>query len=54
VLRVRAEGIGNREIGERLFVSEATVKTHVQRILRKLDASSRTHAVARARELMLI
>jgi LuxR family maltose regulon positive regulatory protein len=54
VLRVMADGLGNREIGERLFVSEATVKTHVQRILRKLDAASRTQAVARARELMLI
>jgi ATP/maltotriose-dependent transcriptional regulator MalT len=54
VLRVMAEGLGNREIGERLFVSEATVKTHVQRILRKLDAASRTQAVTRARELMLI
>ncbi len=49
-----AESLGNREIGERLFVSEATVKTHVQRILRKLDAASRTQAVAKARELMLI
>jgi DNA-binding CsgD family transcriptional regulator len=54
VLRVLAEGLGNREIGERLFVSEATVKTHVQRILRKLDAGSRAQAVTRARELMLI
>ena len=54
VLRVLADGLSNREIGERLFVSEATVKTHVQRILRKLDASSRTHAVARARESMLL
>ena len=54
VLRVMAEGLGNREIGARLYVSEATVKTHVQRILRKLDAASRTQAVARARELMLI
>jgi ATP/maltotriose-dependent transcriptional regulator MalT len=54
VLRVMAEGLGNREIGARLFVSEATVKTHVQRILRKLDAGTRTQAVAKARELMLI
>ena len=54
VLRVMAEGLGNREIGERLFVSEATVKTHVQRILRKLDSTSRTRAVARARELMIL
>jgi DNA-binding NarL/FixJ family response regulator len=46
--------LGNRDIAERLFVSEATVKTHVQRILRKLDADSRTHAVSRAHELMLL
>jgi len=49
-----AEGLGNRDIAERLFVSEATVKTHVQRIMRTLDANSRTHAVARGRELMLL
>ena len=54
MLRILAEGLGNREIAERIFVSEATVKTHVQRILRKLDAGSRTQAVARARELMLL
>jgi DNA-binding NarL/FixJ family response regulator len=54
VLRVMAEGLGNREIAARLFVSEATVKTHVQHIMRKLDATSRTHAVVRARELMLL
>jgi LuxR family maltose regulon positive regulatory protein len=54
VLRVMAEGLGNRDIASRLFVSEATVKTHVQRILRKLDSTSRTQAVARGRELMLI
>ncbi|MEI9811485.1 MAG: LuxR C-terminal-related transcriptional regulator [Acidobacteriota bacterium] len=54
VLRVLSDGLGNREIAEKLFVSEATVKTHVQRIMRKLDATSRTQAVARARELMLL
>jgi DNA-binding NarL/FixJ family response regulator len=54
VLRVMAEGLGNRDIAERLFVSEATVKTHVQRIMRKLDANSRTHAVTRGRDLMLL
>jgi DNA-binding NarL/FixJ family response regulator len=48
------EGLGNKEIAARLFVSEATVKTHVQRILRKLDVATRTQAVTRARELMLI
>lgn len=54
VLRAMAEGISNRAIGERLFVSESTVKTHVQRIFRKLDSVSRTQAVTRARGLMLI
>jgi LuxR family maltose regulon positive regulatory protein len=54
VLRVLAQGLANRDIAQRLFVSEATVKTHVQRILRKLDADSRTHAVSRAHELMLL
>lgn len=54
VLHIMAEGLGNREIAGRLFVSEATVKTHVQRILRKLDAGSRTQAVARAREHLLL
>jgi ATP/maltotriose-dependent transcriptional regulator MalT len=54
VLLVMAEGLANREIAQRLFVSEATVKTHVQRIMRKLDGKTRTQAVARARELMLL
>lgn len=54
VLLVMAEGLGNRDIAQRLFVSEATVKTHVQRIMRKLDGKTRTQAVARARELMLL
>ena len=54
VLRVMAEGLGNREIAGRLFVSEATVKTHIQHIMRKLNAGSRTQAVARGRELMLL
>lgn len=54
VLRILAQGMGNKEIAERLYVSEATVKSHVQRILRKLNAESRTQAVARAREAMLL
>ena len=54
VLRVMAEGLSNREIAARLFISEATVKTHVQRVMRKLDAGSRTQAVARALELLLL
>lgn len=54
VLLVMAEGLANRAIAQRLFVSESTVKTHVQRIMRKLDSKTRTQAVARARELMLL
>ena len=37
VLRLLVAGCSNREIGERLFVSEATVKTHVMAVLRKLE-----------------
>jgi DNA-binding NarL/FixJ family response regulator len=54
VLRVMSEGLANRDIALHLFVSEATVKTHVQRIMRKLDGKTRTQAIARARELMLL
>jgi DNA-binding CsgD family transcriptional regulator len=36
----------NREIGERLFLSEETVKSHVRHLLAKLHARSRAHAVA--------
>lgn len=54
VLRLVAEGNSNREIAGALFISEVTVKSHLTRILRKLGARSRTHAVARARELRLI
>jgi LuxR family transcriptional regulator, maltose regulon positive regulatory protein len=54
VLAQVAAGASNREIARALFIGEATVKSHLTRILRKLDASSRTHAVARARELRLL
>jgi LuxR family transcriptional regulator, maltose regulon positive regulatory protein len=54
VLTHVARGRSNREIAEDLFISEVTVKSHLSRILRKLDATSRTHAVARARELHLL
>jgi LuxR family maltose regulon positive regulatory protein len=43
-----------REIGNALYVSHNTVKTHAQRIYRKLGADTRAEAVARARELRLI
>lgn len=46
VLALVSEGLGNREIGKRLNLSEETVKTHIRTILVKLQARSRAHAVA--------
>jgi LuxR family maltose regulon positive regulatory protein len=54
VLRLVGAGLPNREIGQRLFISEKTVKKHMNNILRKLEAANRTHAVDRARQLGLI
>ena len=50
VLRLIATGRSNAEIGAELFVSSETVKTHVSRILAKLDARDRTQAVIAAYE----
>jgi DNA-binding CsgD family transcriptional regulator len=50
VLRLLTQGLSNREISELLAVSQETVKTHVQRILAKLDVSSRAKAVRVALE----
>jgi len=51
VLRLLTEGLRNSEIAERLVLSERTVHHHVSAILRKLEAGSRTEAVARASTL---
>ncbi|MEJ3405145.1 AAA family ATPase [Rathayibacter sp. YIM 133350] len=48
VLDLIAEGLSNRQIGERLFISGKTASVHVSAILRKLGATSRTEAVFRA------
>ncbi|WP_378740599.1 response regulator [Nocardia brasiliensis] len=45
VLHAVADGLSNPEIGKRLTIAEATVKTHLLRIFAKLDVSDRTHAV---------
>jgi LuxR family maltose regulon positive regulatory protein len=54
VLALIAAGESNQEIAAKLFVSTSTVKTHINRLYRKLGARSRTQAIARARELDLI
>jgi LuxR family maltose regulon positive regulatory protein len=54
VLRLLPTGLSQREIGERLFVSMNTVKTHLRNVYRKLDAPTRDAAVTRARELGLL
>ncbi|RNC91990.1 MAG: DNA-binding response regulator [Allomuricauda sp.] len=49
-----SKGLSNKEIGEKLFVSESTVKTHVSNLLVKLDAKRRTQALQRAKKLRII
>jgi NarL family two-component system response regulator LiaR len=49
-----AKGLSNREIGERLFVSENTVKTHSSRLFDKLGARRRTQAVQLGKDFGLI
>jgi LuxR family maltose regulon positive regulatory protein len=54
VLHLIAAGFADKEIAAHLVISEGTVKTHIKRIFSKLDAKSRTQAVAYAREMHLL
>jgi DNA-binding NarL/FixJ family response regulator len=54
ILGLVAEGVGTEEIAQRLWLSVATVRNHVARTLRTLDAHSRVEAVAKARRLNLL
>lgn len=54
ILQLLAEGCSNSEIAERLVLAEGTIKFHVHNILGKLNATSRTMAITKARELNII
>lgn len=54
ILCLIAQGLSNKEIGEKLFVSENTVKTHSSRLFEKMNVNRRVQAVQKARELGLI
>ncbi|MEU0934810.1 response regulator transcription factor [Embleya sp. NPDC005971] len=54
VLDAVADGLSNADIGKRLVIAEATVKTHLLRVFAKLDVSDRTHAVVIAIESGLL
>jgi len=54
VLSAVADGLTNAEIGRRLVIAEATVKTHLLRLFAKLDVNDRTHAVVVALERGLL
>jgi DNA-binding NarL/FixJ family response regulator len=46
ILQLLADGMSNAEVASKLFISQETVKSHVRHILTKLEADTRTHAVA--------
>jgi DNA-binding NarL/FixJ family response regulator len=49
-----SEGLSNKEIGEKLFVSESTITTHVSNLLSKLNAKRRTQALQIAKDFNII
>ncbi|MBS0448391.1 MAG: hypothetical protein JSR59_20895 [Proteobacteria bacterium] len=54
ILRLLKAGLGNRELAQSLFLSEATVKWHLHNIFAKLGVKNRTRALARAQEISLL
>lgn len=54
VLNLIAEGLSNKEIADRLFVTTSTIKTHTSNLFIKLDAGRRTQAIQKAKELGLL
>ncbi len=54
ILKEVAKGLSNREIAEKLFVTESTVKTHISNLFVKLQVKRRTQAIQRAKEFRII
>lgn len=54
VLQLLALGLSNKEMAQRMVVSEGTIKTHVHNLIGKLGAQSRSQVLARAKELGLL
>ncbi len=54
VLQEIALGLSNKEIGDKMFLSESTIKTHVSNLFVKLDAKRRTQAIQKAKEMQII
>ena len=54
VLELINQGYSNQEISNQLFISESTVKSHVSRLLTKLNAKRRTQAIRAAKEMQII
>jgi LuxR family maltose regulon positive regulatory protein len=54
VLSQMAEGLTNAEIASKMIIAQSTVKTHINRIYSKLGVSTRTQAIARARQLQIL
>jgi len=54
ILALIAQGLSNREIGEKLFISENTIKTHSSRLFEKMQVNRRVQAVQKGKELGLI
>ena len=54
ILQLLADGMSNADVATKLFISQETVKSHVRHILSKLEADTRTHAVAIALRTAII
>jgi two-component system, NarL family, response regulator DevR len=54
ILAAVSRGLSNREVGKELFLSDQTVKFHLNKIYRKLDVSNRTEAAKAAHKLGLV